>query len=107
MRIDTPLKLSAGAHIYKVSLNQVVADDGHYATCNHKLQEIWIAPNVPDSQKLVSLVKEYLRMVCRTQVIRVDEDDADRLAEGFADFVRQLGISLDWSKVPVLEVVRQ
>ena len=108
MNISVPTELIIGSHSYKVLFNQTVAEDGHDATVSHKLQEIWIAPDLPNSRKAASLIHEYLHIVCNVQRIgRIDEDDMDRLAEGIASLFVQLGIPLDWSNIPVLEVRRQ
>jgi len=107
VEISVPLQLSVGAHTYKVMFNQIVYDDGHDATVSHKLQEIWIAPDMPDSRKVVSLIHEFLHVVCNVQrVERIDENDMDRISEGLASLFAQLGITLDWSNVPTLEVKR-
>jgi Zn-dependent peptidase ImmA (M78 family) len=105
--INAPAQLSVGAHTYKVLFNQVVYDDGHDATVQHKLQEIWIAPNQPDSRKMSCLLHEYLHIVCQVQRIEMSEDDMDRIAEGMADFLTKLNISFDWSQIPALEVRRE
>jgi hypothetical protein len=97
MKIVVPDKLKCGAYIYDlrmvkdlvVSSNQVGERRPHYS-------EIVIDEVLHPQQRDVTLLHEYIHLVDDVYVLHLEEDDIDRLAMGFMEFLQSLGIELEW-----------
>lgn len=69
-------------------------------TIERRLQEVWIDPDSPLSQKNETLLHEVLHLISMVFSCSLDEDNIDRIAEGYAELLfNNLGIELDWSDI--------
>jgi len=88
-----------GAHKYNLYFSEMVRLDGHDATTNHRAQEIYLDPTLPESRKVLALVHEIVHIVALVWKMVISEDDIDRIAEGFIQLLNNLDIKLDWSMI--------
>lgn len=88
-----------GAHRYHLYFSEMVKLDGHDATTNHRAQEIYIDPTLPESRKVLAFVHEVIHIIALVWKIEISESDIDRMAEGFIQFLDSLSVRLDWSGI--------
>ncbi len=100
IRIQIPNQIAIGCHKYNVYFSKVIDIDGHDGTTNYILQQIWLAPALPESLRCVTILHEILHIVARTYIIKLNDADIDALAEGISQFlISNLKIKFDWSKI--------
>lgn len=101
MKVKIPKQIKLGVHSYGIRYNSHLrCDEGSVGCSRHRSQVIEIEPDQADSQKYETFIHEVLHIIDRQYSCRLDEDDVDRIAEGFADFLfNNLGIELDWSEI--------
>jgi len=101
MKIKVPQKIKIATHEYSVSYAEHLSEDeGFRGLCNHRTQTIEIEPSLPPSRKDQTLLHEVGHIIKRVYVMGEDEDDIDRMAQGYAElFFTTLGIELDWSNI--------
>lgn len=88
-----------GAHRYHLYFSEMVRLDGHDATTNHREQEIYIDPSLPESRRVLALIHEVLHIIALVWKIDISNSDIDRVAEGIIQFLDSLNVKLDWSGI--------
>ena len=101
MKVKVPKQIKIGAHTYSVCYKQFLGKDmGFRGTIEHRLQEIWIDPDNPESQKAETLIHEVLHLIGSVFSTGLDDSNVDRIAEGFLELLaNNLGIEFDWSDI--------
>jgi len=99
-KVQIPNQITIGCHKYSLYFSNVIDADGHDGTTQHRLQQIWIAPKLPESRLCVALLHEVLHNICEAYCVRINENEVDALAEGLGQFLlNNLEIKFDWSKI--------
>lgn len=102
MELQVPPKITIGVHEYSIYFSEMVKNDGHDATVNHRLQEIYIDPDLPPSRKLLSLLHEILHIIYKVWKIDYSDDyEIDRVAEGIAVFLQHFDVEFKWELIPM------
>ena len=101
MKVKIPKEIKIGSHNYRVKYKPFLSkDSGFRGTIEHRLQEIWIDPENPPSQRDATLLHEGLHLISTVFSCSLDDDAIDRVAEGLAEFLfNNLGIEFDWSEI--------
>lgn len=61
--------------------------------------EIGIEPELSDEMKNRTLIHEVIHQIDENYVIDITENDIERMANGFYEFLQNLHIELDWSGI--------
>ncbi len=61
--------------------------------------EIALASYMPKTARILTLNHEILHHISDQYRLHLDEDTVDRLAFGWAEFMKALGIELDWGEI--------
>lgn len=103
MRVKVPTEYEFLIHKYKIAFKpHLWHDDGEAGEANHRRGEINIDPNISQSEWVVTLNHEILEALKHHLSLKLEHDDLDRIAQGFADFmVTTLNIEFDWSDIPL------
>jgi len=101
IEIRIPKQIKIGAHSYKVSFNYHLKGMGEAdAATQHEWQKVFIAPELPPSQRTVSLLHEVLHIINKIYRCGITEENIDRLSEGLAEFlIDNLQIEFDWANI--------
>jgi len=101
MIIKVPRKVKMASHTYGIKCDSRQSlSAGTCGLTRHIYQEIIMDPSWPLSQKNQTLLHEVMHLIERFWVVKLDDNDIDRIAEGLAVFLfDNLGIELDWSDV--------
>ena len=105
MKVKVPNKIKVGAYTYGLTLNpHLHSDDGKYADCNHRTQQISIWTEAPPTVRYESLIHEVLHIAEFSCRIDVSDPDIDRIAYIMTELLQNnLGIELDWSDIKEIE----
>lgn len=101
MKIKVPRYIRIGVHSYRISFSRYLKDygEGDGAT-QHIRQELIVSPELPASQKAVTLMHEALHLINKNYRCQLEEPNIDRLAEGLAEFLlNNLDIEFVWSEI--------
>ncbi len=105
MKVKVPQKIKLLTHTYDVEFNkQELSSAGTIGLCQHIYGKIIVGNNFPLSQMNQSFLHEYMHLVERFLVVKLDDTDIDRIAEGIAVLLENLGIELDWSDIKELKI---
>ncbi len=100
MRTKVPSVLPIASHSYKVLFNpHLLVDERNLGVVYHRLKEIRIESSLADSDKVTTLIHEYLETINRVYGCGLDDANIDRVAEGMGELFKALGIELDWSLI--------
>ncbi len=100
MIVKIPKDIRVGAHRYRVEYNSLLwHEEGLKGCANHLKQFIQIDPVLAPSQKLVTLFHEINHIINNVYSCKLDEDEINKMAEGWADLLMYLGIEFDWSLI--------
>ena len=102
MKITISPTLLMGAFEYKVKGNSnLIFDENRYGAVTHRTKVVEIDGHIlGTSQALLSYLHELVHIIDYMFSCKLSDDDVDRIAEGFAEFlVRNWEIELDWSKI--------
>ena len=101
MRVKIPKQIKIGIHSYSLAFTpHIHSDEGRYANCNHRTQEINIWSESPASLRYESLIHEVIHIAELTTRIDISDPDIDRIAHIIAElFKDNLGIEFDWSNI--------
>ncbi len=101
MKVKIPQKIKIGTHCYSLSFTpHIHCDEGRYANCNHRTQEIQFWAEAPRSITNESLIHEVLHIAELFQRIEVSDPDIDRIANVIMILLKDnLGIEFDWSDI--------
>ena len=100
MKVKIPRKIKGGTHPYKIKFeSNLIVEDNRYGYANHVTQIIAIDTVLAPSQRDVTLIHEVLECINRNYSCRLDDDNIDRIAHGFNEFLENLGIKFDWSLI--------
>ena len=101
MKIRIPKQIKIATHTYKVRLNSREAIAGGSAgLTKHIYEEIILDNLVPPSQLNQIFLHEVLHMIERYFVVKLEDNDIDRIAEGLAMFLfDNLGIEFVWDDI--------
>ena len=102
MELKAPQEIRIGVHKYSVVFNpNLYHDFKQYGTAYHRKCLIEIEPSINNPEKMVTLIHEIIHIIKNQYSCDINEDDIDRLANGFSEFLtNSLGIDFDWSDVP-------
>ena len=100
MKVKVPQKIKILTHTYDVGFDRKeLAAAGTIGLCQHIYSKIIVTDNMPPSQRNEAFLHEYLHLVERYLIVKLDDSDIDRLAEGIAVLLENLGVELDWSLI--------
>lgn len=101
MKLVIPVEFPIGGHTYSVVFNADLKDENDYARVNHRLQKIELNPARPRSQIVEALIHELLHVINKVYAnTSLGEDDIAAISEGLLQVFNQLGIEIDFSKIP-------
>ena len=100
-QIKIPREIKVCSHTYKVELSSDVSfKHNSIGIVKHDEQKIIIDSNNAKSQIDQTFLHEYMHLVERFLVVKLDDADVDRIAEGIAILLKNnLNITLDWSDI--------
>ena len=100
-RIKVPNEIKIGVHAYGVEYNpHLWMEEELKGSANHISQKIQIEPALAKSQQDVTFLHEVLHIINDQYRLRLSDDDVDRIANGWADFLfNNLQIEFDWSDI--------
>ena len=100
MIIKVSKYVKVGGHIYSIWFNEDLKDGGDYGIINHRKQVIEINPLRPESQKVETLIHEFLHFInwvyCNENLT---EDTISDLSQGIFQIIEQTKVELDWSEI--------
>ena len=100
MKITIPREIRMGIHHYRVEFNPLLwYEEQLKGSVNHIKQVIQIDPVLAPSQKITTLLHEVFHIVSDNYGCKLDDVEIDRMAQGAAEFLDNLGIEFDWSKI--------
>lgn len=101
MRVKIPPKIKISTHTYSVVFDPHLRhDDGCYGVANHRKQTVNIESSIPPTLRDQTFLHEVVHIIDKVFVCRMNEDDLERMSNGFADLLfNNLGIELDWSDI--------
>ncbi len=104
MKVKIPQKIKISTHEYSIGYETHLSEDeGFRGVCNHRTQAIKIDPTLPPSRRDQTLLHEIGHIVSKVYVMDENEDNIDRLAQGYAELLfNNLGIEFDWSDIKEL-----
>jgi len=107
MKVVIPRQIKMASHTYGIELNRVKCSGaGTIGLCNHLEQKIYIDDISAKSQLDQALLHEIMHMIERFFVVRIDDNDIDRIAEGLAILLfDNFGIEFDWGLVKDTKII--
>ena len=100
-KIRVPKQIKITTHTYGVEFNtkECIAG-GASGLCKHTFEKLCFDPALPKGQLDQTFLHEVMHMIERYCVVKLDDTDIDRIAEGLAMFLfENLDIQLDWSLI--------
>ena len=103
MKLHQPHYVHIGCHTYRIEVGNFpdMHDEHVKADVNWRLGLIRIHGNRPHSEKLVSLLHEFIHIaaehLCKGDP-EVPESLANALAEGLAQMLQSIGVEFDWGE---------
>lgn len=103
--IKVPQTIQVGGHIYSITHKTILADENLHGDANHHTLTIGINPTRPPSQKLEALIHEWLHIIDHIYIPdELPETTIRGLSEGLTQILTGLGIQLDWSAIPTIQL---
>ena len=101
LKVRVPKQIKIGVHSYKVIFSHYLKGVGEGdGAAQHEWQKILIAPELPPSQRAVTLLHEVLHIISKNYKCGLPEDTLDRLDEGLGEFLlNNLHIEFDRSDI--------
>lgn len=101
MKIKVPSNYKFLSQNYTISFASHLWHDEHDAgQAIHRTGQIKIDPSINKSEWLVTLNHELIEVMKHHLSLKLDHDDLDRIALGFANFmVEGLKLEFDWSDI--------
>ena len=97
MKVKIPKRIKNFTVVYTPNL---IVDDGDYGQVWFRKELIRIDPCMPLLHRDRSLIHEVLHTIDRDYKCHLDDDNVDRIAGGFLDFLRNdLGIEFNWDNI--------
>lgn len=100
-----PNQIQVGGHIYRIVLSPDLRDSNTNAAVNHRLQVVVINSDRPESEKIEGLGHELVHIINSVYDCGFEETQINRIGQGLFQVFSQLGIKLDWSEVPVKDMI--
>ena len=101
--IKVPKQVQIGGHIYRIALSADIKDSDCHAAVNHRLLAILVSTDRPESQKIEGLGHEIIHIINNIYGCDLEERQIDGLGQGLFQVFSQVGLTLDWSDIPVKE----
>ena len=100
MKVKIPKEIKIGTLDYTITLDPYIwKEDAQKGQVNYMKLTIKLDPQIPESQRSLTLIHEVIHIVCDNYNVHLDEDDVDRLAHGIGEFLfNNLDIEFDWSE---------
>lgn len=100
-KIKIPKKIKLGSSYYRISLQKnLKLMDGVWGDLGYLRHRIDIDASLPNRDKAITLVHEFLHAIDREYSCSLDEKEVDRISNGFtALLLDNLGIEFDWSGI--------
>lgn len=90
-----------GGHTYVVAFDPDLEKQDDWGAVDHLSLRIYINPFRPESQKLESLIHEFLHAINGVFVANsLSEAQVAGIAQGFLQILTQHGLKLNWSDIP-------
>ena len=102
VKIKIPREIKIASHTYTIKFDSkaLISAGGSAALVRHLYKEILLEKSLPPSELSQSFLHEFIHCIERIWVVKIDDVDVDRLAEGLAVFLFDiLGIEFDWSLI--------
>ncbi len=105
MKIKIPREIKIGLYPYSVeAISQLKLNEGCWGVSNHVRRKIKIDSGLPLLERNQTLIHELIHVISESFRCSLDEDNAERLANGMGEFLfDNLGIEFDWSDIPTKE----
>ena len=100
MKVGIPRTIRAGVVVGNVYLEKNLSgDDGYKACYNKRTNELLVDADIESGLRDRSFLHEVVHMIDENYGCGLGEEDTSRLANGFLEFLWQLGIELDWADI--------
>ena len=100
MRVKVQPVIRIGIYPYSVSLvKHLKLHQGCWGVSNHILKTIELDEGLDDLERMQTLTHEVLHIISNNYRCSMDEDDTERIANGFCEYLIGMGIELDWSDI--------
>ena len=101
MKLKLPSVLKFGARHYNLGYKaHLHVDDGLKGVAYHRRETIGIDPIISKMDKDITLIHEAVHIINRQFSCHLEEDNVDRLGEGFFAFLSDnFDIEFDWSNI--------
>lgn len=102
MKVKIPREFKIASHTYTIKFDSkaLISAGGSAALVRHLYKEILLEKTLPPSELSQSFLHEFIHCIERFWVIKIDDADVDRLAEGLAVLLFDiLGMEFDWSNI--------
>ena len=106
MKVKIPKTIKMLTHTYSIEFNpKELASTGCSGLTRHYYQKIFLDNQImPPSELDQIFLHEVIHTIERHMVIKLDDADVDRLAEGLAEFLfTNLCIEFDWSQIKEIQ----
>ncbi len=100
MKVKIPRRIKLGIYTYKIKFDPTMQlTEGNVGEHRPFKGEIALAPYMSNTARILTLNHEVLHHISEQYKLHLDEDTIDRLACGWAEFMKSLGIELDWREI--------
>ncbi len=100
MKVKVPNKIKIGCFTYDIVYDDTIVPDhnrcGEISPREHKIR---MATYLQGDSKSQSLAHEITHFISDVYSCELDEANTDRIANGFIEFLQQLGIEFDWTNI--------
>lgn len=100
MKVKVLKQFSVGATGARVELRQYLhSDEGFNGTYNRRTEELLIDSELIGGKRDKTFGHEVMEVIKENYNLGTSEDDMSNIANGWLEFLWQLGIELDWSDI--------
>lgn len=100
MKIKIPKHFKIGATGADVGFqDNLKGDDGFNGTFNRRTEELMLDPKLSGHKLDKTFGHEVMEVIKENYNLEIAESDMSNIANGWLEFLYQLGIELDWSDI--------
>ena len=99
-KVKIPKEIKIGATFARISFKaELASDDGFNGTYNKRTDVLQIDDSLINAKRDRTLGHEVNEIIKENYDLHIDERDLTCLANGWIEFLSQLGIEFDWSLI--------